>query len=299
MTSPLLALNFSEKENDGRGYRHPLHPETKVFSVTTALKVLDKGGLAQYAANLTAAFYAANPEYSLSRSPERAYNGGRFRWNDDVKRAGERGTKVHAWFEASQKWEEGPELDDEEQQIVGQLQELLSSVNYESEHVETTVWNASRGYAGTLDSFGKLDGVPTIIDAKTSRNIWPEHIFQLAALMFSETMLVFNGTNEDEQGLIELKEKNSSQFWSEAHKWYDEVPTPYSEQAAVFKVRPDDLHSTTGELIPAHWEIHTISRDDLEPFFDGFIGALSLKKVLTEQKKVIDKFKEDEYSGNW
>ena len=36
-------------------------------------------------------------------------------------------------------------------------------------------------YGGTIDCYAGLDGVPTLIDFKTSRAIWPEHLYQVAA----------------------------------------------------------------------------------------------------------------------
>jgi len=297
MTAPLLALNWSEKGNDGRAYKHPLNPDKKVFSVTTALKVLDKGGLAQWSADLTAAWYAANPDYTMTHSDEGAYNGGRFQWSKELARAGERGTKVHAWFEAHQRWTDYPELDEEEAQIVERLKELLASTGYTGEHVEATVWSDTHGYAGTLDSFGMLDGVPTVIDAKTSRRIHLEHVYQLSALVNADTLLVFKGTPDDEAHLAELKAKNHAQFWQEIGGWYNEIPMPQAKQAALFQVRPDDVDGSTGELVESFWKVYRISREDLDRFYPGFLAALALKRNMVETKKLFAEF--ESAGGTW
>lgn len=46
---------------------------------------------------------------------------------------------------------------------------------------EATVASLRYGYAGTLDLLCKLDGVPTIVDLKTSKRIYETHAIQLAA----------------------------------------------------------------------------------------------------------------------
>ena len=47
--------------------------------------------------------------------------------------------------------------------------------------VEAQLVSESHRYGGTPDFFGTVDGVPTVIDFKTSSAIFPEHIYQLAA----------------------------------------------------------------------------------------------------------------------
>lgn len=36
-------------------------------------------------------------------------------------------------------------------------------------------------YGGTIDRYCQIDGVPTVLDIKTSKAIWPEHLHQTAA----------------------------------------------------------------------------------------------------------------------
>lgn len=46
---------------------------------------------------------------------------------------------------------------------------------------EATVASLRYGYAGTLDLLCELDGVPTIVDLKTSKRVYETHAIQLAA----------------------------------------------------------------------------------------------------------------------
>ncbi len=63
----------------------------------------------------------------------------------------------------------------------------LSYLAWEKQHkVEPLLCEAALvsevyGFGGTLDMFAKVDGVPTIVDYKTGKAIYPEHVYQVAA----------------------------------------------------------------------------------------------------------------------
>lgn len=59
--------------------------------------------------------------------------------------------------------------------------EFLDAVRPEVEHIETTVFHRSFGYAGTADIIGKVDGKRTVIDLKTSKDVYTSHGAQVAA----------------------------------------------------------------------------------------------------------------------
>lgn len=46
---------------------------------------------------------------------------------------------------------------------------------------DLTVWNEEDGYAGTVDYLCLIDKRPTLIDFKTSQQVWPEHEIQVSA----------------------------------------------------------------------------------------------------------------------
>jgi hypothetical protein len=47
--------------------------------------------------------------------------------------------------------------------------------------LETPLVSETYRYGGTADFFGIVDGIPTLIDFKTGKGIWPEHFIQLVA----------------------------------------------------------------------------------------------------------------------
>ncbi len=63
----------------------------------------------------------------------------------------------------------------------------LSYLAWEKQHkVEPLLCEAALvsevyGFGGTLDMFAKVDGVPTLVDYKTGKAIYPEHVYQVAA----------------------------------------------------------------------------------------------------------------------
>jgi hypothetical protein len=56
---------------------------------------------------------------------------------------------------------------------------------------ETTIFSDIHGYAGTVDLVCRIDGVPYVIDFKTSKQVWKEHELQISAYR----MALENGEN--------------------------------------------------------------------------------------------------------
>ncbi len=63
----------------------------------------------------------------------------------------------------------------------------LSYLAWEKQHkvepllCEAPLVSETYGYGGTIDMLAWVDGVPTIVDYKTGKAIYPEHIYQVAA----------------------------------------------------------------------------------------------------------------------
>jgi len=64
---------------------------------------------------------------------------------------------------------------------------FLSYLSWEKQHkvdpilCEAGLVSETYGFGGTIDMFAKVDGVPTIVDYKTGKAIYPEHIYQVSA----------------------------------------------------------------------------------------------------------------------
>lgn len=64
---------------------------------------------------------------------------------------------------------------------------FLSYLAWEKQHdvepilCESALVSEAYGFGGTVDMFANVDGVPTIVDYKTGKAIYPEHIYQVSA----------------------------------------------------------------------------------------------------------------------
>jgi hypothetical protein len=79
------------------------------------------------------------------------------------------------------------------------------SVNLEVLSTEITVFSDKENYAGTVDLVCRIDGVPYVIDFKTSKQVWKEHELQISAykhaLLSGENTLEKDGKPIDLTGL--------------------------------------------------------------------------------------------------
>jgi len=72
---------------------------------------------------------------------------------------------------------------------------FLSYLNWEKGHkvepilCEAPLVSEHYGFGGTVDMYALVDGIPTIVDYKTGKAIYPEHIYQVAAY---KTLIVEN-----------------------------------------------------------------------------------------------------------
>jgi len=92
---------------------------------------------------------------------------------------------------------------------------LISYWNWEKEHdikpimVEAPLVSEVFGFGGTLDCYALVDGIPTLLDLKTSKGIFPEHIMQIAALC---VLLRENGKEVDNARILRIGRDESEGF---------------------------------------------------------------------------------------
>lgn len=65
------------------------------------------------------------------------------------------------------------------------------------------------GYGGTIDFYGKIDGVLTLMDFKTAKAIWPEHLYQVAAY---RTLLIIKGHEVRNVGILQIGRSEDEGF---------------------------------------------------------------------------------------
>lgn len=96
-------------------------------------------------------------------------------WARDA--AAERGSRVHA-ITACIDYGEMPDVEEDIAGYVDAYLRFLNDYHVEWDGIERIVYNVTFGYAGTVDRFGKIDGIPAVLDIKTSAAL---HVPQVSA----------------------------------------------------------------------------------------------------------------------
>lgn len=287
-------LRVRASNMDGSGYRIPTRVQEDgkpllVPGVTTVLKVLDKPGVLRWSIDQVVAYAVTHIDDLLNRTEEQGYNFLRFypsRYKEsdfddplkDVRDAhigvlndlGELGSLTHAYVSDIVNGYEPDEMVRDEQ-----IQMLLAFGEWWDEHeveiIETEVTVVGNGYAGTLDHLWIIDGVPTLVDLKTSRATRDEHFAQLGALGAAESMMV--ETHEFDPDGVEYEAKD----WGKTY-WREE-PVPAFTQYAILHLRPNDDDG------PAFCELKVVPHSMVDAGFDLFKGALSACQARLKMKQ--------------
>jgi hypothetical protein len=90
-------------------------------------------------------------------------------------RAAERGTEVHAAIASGRPIHEAPE---ELRPFIHSYAKAVLDLSIKPLLTEKQVFNKTMGYAGSFDLLAMVKGVPTVIDLKTGKGIYPEHALQ-------------------------------------------------------------------------------------------------------------------------
>lgn len=292
----------------GSGYILPTRNDMIVPGITTVTAVIGDGkGLQQWVANNTAAFAVANLDALMNRTELQGYGLLRFyhtrmkpeKFDDpeiDIRDysngvlndLADLGTLIHEWIEDHVWGNFEPELvRDEQVQMAEVFMEWASQHTIEPVISETTViGRSSRGqmYAGTLDHIWILDGVPTLVDVKSSRASYEGHYAQLAALGAAESMLVEVDPETEGAGMHENKQTGEVTFWQEQ-------PLPPFKEYAILRVRPDDFDND-GNPIPAYCRLEKASDEKIAAAWESFEGALQQRHGEKQFNAVVKKEKE-------
>lgn len=270
-------LRVRSSGHGGSGYKHP-HTGDIVPGVTTVLKKLDKPAIAQWAVDNTAAYAVANIDALLSRTEEQGYGFLRWYWKRDaltgdssdirnysngvLNDAAELGSLIHDWIAADHGACPYPDVADAPEyfwEMVDQWDVWKAEHDVVPIHTEVTLWSHQYGYAGTADAFWQVDGVPTLLDIKSSRNTWDEHYMQLAALGACDSMLL-----EPTDG-----------------HWVEDVVPSFS-QYALLHIRPSDTDAQ-GYPMDGFCKFKVVDHDEIPEHFEAFLGLL---KVSHSQNKI-------------
>ena len=273
-------LRVRSSGHGGSGYKHPLDGSV-VPGVTTVLKKLDKPAIAQWAVDNTAAFAVANIDALLSRTEEQGYGFLRWYWKRDplsgdtsdirnysngvLNDAAELGTLVHDWIAADHGACPYPNVSDTPQYFWEMVNEWDK---FKQEHdivpllTEETFWSHTYGYAGTADGLWLVDGVPMLIDVKTSRNTWDEHYMQLAALGACDVVV---------------------REVTEGH-WIEDAIPAFS-QYALLHLRPSDTDNE-GNYMEPFCKLKVIDHAEIPEHFEAYLGLLKVSHAQNKIKEI-------------
>lgn len=256
MPAPTLSLwGDANAYNEGRAYKSPFTGE-RLPSVTTVLKMADKSGLSQWAADKAMEWAVLNWHLLGQRSDEDAMKAGRYRWRDVRDERAEVGTGVHEGVQSVHTGSDMPFLDEEQDKIMDKFHEFQFCHDVTPVYTEFTVWDPEH-YAGTADGLWLIDGVLWLIDVKTSKNVWPEHNYQLAALRYAPKALI--QCPEGTEGAAQHKDKEKNITW-----WIEiDNPALLCDKVGILHLREDkwelipvediDLHKDTFDAYEAVW----------------------------------------------
>lgn len=299
----------TRKTEDGKRYVVP--------GVTTVTGVFDKGGVAQWAVNQTAAWAVYNIDSLLRRTEDQGYKMLRYYWKrtpdfDDptvditdyhvgvLNDAAELGTLTHDWIAEHINGNFEPDLVRNEQvRMVEVFLEWLAGHTVRPRVTEVTVVGA--GYAGTLDHIWDIrcdhagdpcipgadwDFVTVLLDVKTSRATRDEHYAQLGALGAADTMMtqvteehfLLGGLAGGENPVGHYK----TDKWGDTY-WREDVLPDFSEYA-ILQVRPDDVDNG-GRPVPAYAKLKHIPHEVVDHAFEYFLGGLKARHAQLELKR--------------
>lgn len=258
MPAPILTLYPGKSANqEGRSYKKPGTgvngvEAVTVPSITTILKQADKSGLVQWAVGLTLDAVNKNPDMVYQRSDEDMKRHFKYAWTRVRDERAEVGTGIHETIEAIHTGiDRFPFLDDEQMRIMEQWDSFNFQHRIEPVYTEFTVWNDEYDYAGTADGLWLIDGELWLIDIKTSRNTWPEHYAQLAALKFAPTAWV-QCEKDDEGAKLHIDAKKRETYWKQIVN-----PGLDAAKVGILHLREDKAELIEVENLEVHWKIFT------------------------------------------
>lgn len=291
MTQPKLSLAGSGL--GGRGYRDIFGSGAVLPSITTALGALDKPGLVNWHVEQTAAFAVTHVEDLLRKSEEAGmrylqyfsrrkpdsfddpeidvYNAADFVLSD----LSNTGDWIHKFVEDDLNggFTETPQREDHEEMANAYLQ-WKSENDVEVLSTERTVYGD--GYAGTGDWWGKVNGVMTLVDNKSSRKIHETHIAQLAALGAAHTSAVEVAEGTEGAVYHKLQPKVSAEHGGQVDSWWRPEAVPDFGAYAVLQIRPSDW-TTKGEYIEPFCKLHYIPQAQIDAGFELFSAGLAAR----------------------
>jgi hypothetical protein len=181
----LLTFDRSLLTFDAGRHRH-LYDGKQLIGVTTALGMISKGdAITQWAVNQALEFLGKELQGDLTEDDvKRLLYEAKYAWKARRDEAASIGTQAHNWMESYLRGE-APEWP-EHQNVRNSCEagvKWCDLHHWETVEVEKQIFHPKYGYAGILDWWVLIDGVPSIPDWKTSKYIYSSYRYQTAAYL--------------------------------------------------------------------------------------------------------------------
>lgn len=217
--------------------------DTRYLSVTSLTGLLPKN-LVWWAGNAVAdcAFNRQDEWRDLPTREER-YEYVRRAHQRIKETAADLGSEVHRFVEAHNLGRPMPTWPLSVRARMIQFERFVRDYDLQVEAAETKVYSRTHGYAGTLDICGrlrKIDDRLAVIDAKTSRSIWPEAALQVALYAKADFLVA----DPNHPGAVQVNKRGEKRYYRWEGPPEDEISMPKIEAGYVLHLRDDgyELH---------------------------------------------------------
>mgnify|MGYP001357253919 FL=1 len=212
-----MALN-KEKVSiiNSKGNRYYLIPglSEPLPSVTSILSTISKPGLISWEKNV-AIDYARDKISKYINNSENANTDGLHEIFENAKQqpkfimsqAGEFGTKAHKFIELLLQQDFDVDVPDNMKWINQNFNAWKDEYNFKNIEQEKYLYSTKYGYAGTADSIGLVNENLFILDWKTSKSLYIEHLLQVSAYANAYTELT--GKQISNAGVLRLNKNQS------------------------------------------------------------------------------------------
>lgn len=285
---PLLRTRSSGLSGSGYALVHDRDEGGKIRivpGITTVTKWLPDEGLRQYEADQVAIKATTNIDALLNRTELEGFYYLRYAGKNNTKRLAAIGTNFHNYIEADLGGLPLPAIEYHEvNEMVEKWQELKWEHSIQPIAIEGTVVNRSLGYAGTFDLIANVDGVPTLLDAKTSTAIRTGHYAQLAALGAADEMMLLDPDGEYEHLITPPNGWEGEVRGSKAVTRWSVGTVPSFSQYGFLHARPAGF-DRAGDPTEAFCEIHIVPEIEIEEHWEVFRGMLSVAQAVSSIEK--------------
>lgn len=281
---PILAQYARENEHEGRAYRDP---ETGIQypSVTTVLKNTPKADMMRWAALKVAERARDRPDIVLG-DPDKVVDRLRYAPTDYRDERGWVGSGVHKMMEAELAglWFQPDGMTREQERMMEKLADFFDQYDIDPIFSECTI--LGDGYMGTLDGLWRVtdrwtgETCTALMDLKTSKGLWPDHEYQLAALAKATHWFEQVGS---EDARSEFDPDGEHQVLVHKHPqlkktyWIKHEGLPHFDQVRILHLREEGWA----------WEPVT-DVDENYAIFRDYLSLWNNLKALKDKRKAIE-----------